>query len=104
MRPRGLATVVFGSALLGAVAVLLVAWSAGWLHGERRTVVLQEAVPVVQVSAPRVRPLLGRAFDPAGIYAGRSAGVVTIFSAARPLRRARDSSSRPTASSSPTRT
>jgi 2-alkenal reductase len=80
MRQRGLATVAFGSALLGAVAVLLVAWSAGWLHGERRTVVVQEAVPVVQVSAPRVRPLLGRTFDPAGIYAGRSAGVVTIFS------------------------
>jgi 2-alkenal reductase len=80
MRPRGLATVAFGSALLGAAAVLLVAWSAGWLHGERRTVVIQETAPPVEVSAPRVRPLLGGAFDPAGIYAGRSAGVVTIFS------------------------
>jgi 2-alkenal reductase len=80
MRPRGLATVAFGSALLGAAAVLLVAWAAGWLHGERRTVVLQETTPAVAVSAPRVRPLLGGAFDPAGIYAGRSAGVVTIFS------------------------
>jgi 2-alkenal reductase len=80
MRLRGLATVAFGSALLGAAAVLLVAWSAGWLHGERRTVVLQETAPAVEASAPRVRLLLRGAFDPAGIYAGRSAGVVTIFS------------------------
>jgi 2-alkenal reductase len=80
MRPRGLATVAFGSALAGGVAVLLVAWTAGWLHGERRTVVLQEAPAAVEVSAPRLRPLLGGTFDPAAIYAGRSAGVVTIFS------------------------
>ena len=80
MRPRGLATVAFGSALMGAVAVLLVAWAAGWLHGERRTVVLQETAPAAAASAPRVRPLLGGAFDPAAIYAERSAGVVTIFS------------------------
>ena len=80
MRSRGLSTVAFGSALLGAVVVLLVAWSAGWLHGERRTVVVQETAPAVTASAPRVRPLLGGSFDPAAIYAGRSAGVVTIFS------------------------
>jgi 2-alkenal reductase len=80
MRPRGLATVAFGSALAGGAAVLLVAWTAGWLHGERRTVVLQEAPGAVEVSAPRLRPLLGGTFDPAAIYAGRSAGVVTIFS------------------------
>ena len=80
MRPRGLAVIAFGSALLGAAAVLLVAWAAGWLHGERRTVVLQETAPAAVASAPRVRPLLGGTFDPAGIYAGRSAGVVTIFS------------------------
>jgi S1-C subfamily serine protease len=80
MRPRGLVTVTLGSALVGGAAVLLVAWAAGWLHGERRTVVLQDAAPAVEVSAPRSRPLLGSGFDPAGIYAGRSAGVVTIFS------------------------
>jgi S1-C subfamily serine protease len=80
MRPRGLVTVAFGSALLGAAAVLLVAWAGGLLHGERRTVVLQQTASAVEVSAPRVRPLLGGAFDPAEIYAGRSAGVVTIFS------------------------
>jgi 2-alkenal reductase len=80
MHRRGVAPIAFGSALLGAVALLLVAWAAGWLHGERRTVVVQRTAPPVEVSAPRVRPLLGGGFDPAGIYARRSAGVVTIYS------------------------
>jgi S1-C subfamily serine protease len=80
MRPRGVAPIAFGTALAGAAAVLLVAWAAGWLHGERRTVVVRETAPAVEASAPRVRPLLGGGFNPAAIYAQRSAGVVTIFS------------------------
>jgi S1-C subfamily serine protease len=80
MRPRALIGFSAGSAAAGAVAVLLVAWGAGWLHGERRTVVVQEAAPPVEVSTPRVRPLLGNGFDPAAIYRRRSAGVVTIYS------------------------
>jgi 2-alkenal reductase len=80
MRPRGLATVVLLAAVVGGATVLLVAWAAGWLQGERRTVVVQETAPVVETSSPPVRPLLGGGFDPAGIYAERSAGVVTIYS------------------------
>jgi len=69
------------SAAGGAVAVLLIAWAAGWLHGEQHTVVVREAATPAEVaSAPRVTPLIGGHFDPAGIYKGRSGGVVTIYS------------------------
>jgi len=72
---------VAGAAVAGAAAVLLIAWGAGWLHNTRHTVVVQEAVPPVQVSTPvRVRPLIGARFDPAAIYRSRSPGVVTIYS------------------------
>jgi S1-C subfamily serine protease len=71
--------VALGSAVLGAVVVLAVAWAAGWLHGEQRTVVVEQTLPPQPVSAPE-RPALGGTFDPAAIYARRAAGVVTIFS------------------------
>src|SRR5712691_13566799 len=80
MRPRGVATVAFLAALVGGAAVLLVGGAAGWLHGERRTVVVQQTAPVVEASSPSVRPLPSGRFDPAAVYAGRSAGVVTIYS------------------------
>jgi 2-alkenal reductase len=80
MRPRALVSITLASALAGAVAVLVVAWAAGWLHGERRTVVIQEAAPGLQTAAP-VRPQLGTAFDPARVYSARSSGVVTIYAA-----------------------
>ena len=80
MRPRALVSIAVFSALVGGAAVLLVAWAAGWLHGDRRTVVVQDTAPVVETSTPPARPLLGGAFDPARIYAKRSAGVVTIYS------------------------
>jgi S1-C subfamily serine protease len=79
MRPRTVATVALGSAVVGGTLLLLIAWAAGWLHGERRTVVVGEAPAAVEASAPS-RPQLGTAFDPARIYAERSAGVVTIYS------------------------
>jgi S1-C subfamily serine protease len=69
------------SAAAGAAAVLLVAWGAGWLHGERHTVVVQETAPPIEASASaNVRPLVGGDFDPAAIYRSRSPGVVTIYS------------------------
>jgi S1-C subfamily serine protease len=80
MRPRAAASVALASALVGGAVVLLVAWAAGWLHGDTRTVVFQETAPVVDTAAPAVQPLVGGAFDPAQIYAKRSAGVVTIYS------------------------
>jgi S1-C subfamily serine protease len=81
MRARTLILVSACSAAAGAVAILLVAWAAGWLHDEHRTVVIREASPPpVQVSSARARPLLGGRFDPAAIYANRSGGVVTLYS------------------------
>ncbi len=79
MHPRGVVSISLVSALAAGVAVVAVAWAAGWLHGERRTVVVQETAPVVPTSSPAT-PQLGRTFDPARIYAERTAGVVTIFS------------------------
>jgi S1-C subfamily serine protease len=69
------------SAAGGAAAVLLLAWAAGWLHGEQHTVVVREAASPIEVAnAPRVTPLIGGHFDPAAIYKGRAGGVVTIYS------------------------
>jgi S1-C subfamily serine protease len=79
MRRRPLVSIALFAALVGGAAVLLVAWAAGWLHGERRTVIVREAPPVVETSAS-LRPQAGGTFDPARIYAERSAGVVTIYS------------------------
>src|SRR6478672_8910722 len=81
MRARSSTVIAACSAAAGAIGVLLVAWAAGWLHGEEHTVVVREAAPPVEVAnAPRVTPLLGGRFDPAGIYQGRAGGVVTIYS------------------------
>ena len=41
MRPRLLAAVSLAAAVVGGVAVLLIAWGAGWLDGDRRTVVVE---------------------------------------------------------------
>jgi S1-C subfamily serine protease len=80
MTRRTLILVAACSAAVGAVAILLVAWAAGWLRDEKRTVVIREASPPVEVSSARVKPLLGGRFDPAAIYAGRAGGVVTLYS------------------------
>jgi S1-C subfamily serine protease len=82
MSRRAIILVSACSAAAGAAAILLVAWAAGWLHGqEQRTVVVREAPAPVEVSSPKAKPLLGGGrFDPAGIYASRAGGVVTIYS------------------------
>jgi S1-C subfamily serine protease len=79
MSPRSVGVVAGACAATGAAVVLLVAWAAGWLHNERRTVVVQEAPPAQATSAP-VRPAIAGTFDPARIYAERSPGVVTLYS------------------------
>jgi 2-alkenal reductase len=83
VRPAPIAAISLAAAAVGGAAVLLVGWAAGWLDdGGTRTVV----APAVQLEdgsadtspvAPS-RPLPGGTFDPARIYAERSAGVVTI--------------------------
>ena len=85
MRPGVLAAVSLVAAGLGAAAVLLVGSLAGWIGdgGEVRTVVVA-AEPTEQGRASATAaPLGGGRFDPAGIYASRSEGVVTIYSSFR---------------------
>src|SRR5918911_1890138 len=85
MRPAWLATVALLCACLGAVAALAIGRGAGWI-GDRST----STVAVPPPAQPRAvsaetalgsagKPLIGNGFDPAKIYAGRSAGVVTIY-------------------------
>src|SRR5262249_4188093 len=79
MPSRSVGVFAVGCAVLGGAVVLLVAWAAGWLHGEHRTVVVQETPPAQATSAP-ARPAIAGAFDPARIYSERSSGVVTLYS------------------------
>jgi S1-C subfamily serine protease len=82
MRAGALAAVSIVAACLGAVLVLVVGSSAGWVGGDSgvRTVVVP-TVPVESGAASSTAaPLLGNGFDPARIYANRSEGVVTIYS------------------------
>ena len=79
MAPRNVAALGLGGALVGGALVLLVVWAAGWINDEQKTVVLQETVPAQAAAAP-VRPALAGVFDPAGVYARRSPGVVTLYS------------------------
>jgi S1-C subfamily serine protease len=81
MRAGALAVVALVAAALGAAGALVVAQAAGWAgDGEVRTVVVSTAAQEPGASVPAARPLLGNGFDPAAIYARRSAGVVTIYS------------------------
>ena len=71
------------AAIVGGVAVLVVARAAGWLHAETtRTVVIRDAAPARGDLAPvlAAKPLVGNGFQPAQIYRARSTGVVTIIS------------------------
>ena len=77
------ATIALVAAVVGGAAVLVVAKSAGWLHGGvTKTVVVRQAAPSTGVAAPVVaaRPLVGNSFQPAQIYRSRSSGVVTVVS------------------------
>jgi S1-C subfamily serine protease len=81
MRAGALAVVALVSAALGAAAVLVVGRAAGWVgEGDVRTVVVSTVEQQTGSNASAVAPLLGNGFDPARIYASRSAGVVTINS------------------------
>jgi 2-alkenal reductase len=84
-RPAVLAAVALVAAFLGALLAVAVAVGTGW--GGRSTTVVadrQGTTTVVSTTAAvrvPVLPLGGRGFDPAKIYAERSPGVVTIYSA-----------------------
>jgi 2-alkenal reductase len=73
-----------GAAVLGGAVALAIGTGAGWIGNSTKTVVVNarsssgEAELPASVRNP-ARPIPGNGFDPARIYAGRSAGVVTIF-------------------------
>jgi len=79
-----LAFVALAAAVLGGAVSLLGAKATGLADGDTSTVYVPAIArelgpgPNEPVSAS-ARPLLGNGFDPARIYAARSAGVVTVF-------------------------
>jgi S1-C subfamily serine protease len=84
VRTGSAATLALIAAVLGGVAVLVVAKATGWLDGSTttKTVVVREQPDASGVGGPVVaaKPIVGNGFQPAQIYRSRSAGVVTIVS------------------------
>jgi 2-alkenal reductase len=88
-----LAVLLVLSAALGAGAALGIAGATGWGDGgdaAETRVVVRTVAPAAQAAAPAAvrsaaTPLSGNAFDPARLYAQRSAGVVTIYAYFGPL-------------------
>lgn len=72
-------------AMLGGAVALAIGAGAGWIGKSTKTVVVnagalstnQTALPASVTS--KARPIPGNGFDPARIYADRSAGVVTVY-------------------------
>ena len=84
MRAGPFAAVALVAAVLGGALVLAVGRGAGWLDSDTRTVVVETPAARSEVASPVAarpvaKPLAGNGFDPARIYASRSAGVVTIY-------------------------
>jgi 2-alkenal reductase len=83
MRPGALAVVALVCAVLGAAAVLVVGKASGLLdEGKTETIFVPAGSPDLGIegtAAPVARPLAGNRFEPARIYAARSAGVVTVY-------------------------
>jgi 2-alkenal reductase len=80
MRAGGIAVVALVAAVLGSVGALAVARATGWVgDGGARTIVVSTVTTESGSDTARVAPQLGNGFDPARIYASRSAGVVTIY-------------------------
>ena len=86
MKTAPFAAVAVACALLGGVVALAIGKATGWV-GDGSTTTIFRAAPITQSPAAPVavgstaKPLAGNGFNPARIYAKRSAGVVTIISA-----------------------
>jgi 2-alkenal reductase len=77
------ATLALVAAIVGGAASLVVAKSAGWLHGgTTTTLVVRQPAASAGTALPVIaaRPLVGNGFQPAQIYRSRSPGVVTVIS------------------------
>jgi S1-C subfamily serine protease len=85
MRPARLATLSLLCAGLGAVTALAIARGVGWVGSSTtQTLVVPPASQPRAVSEQAIlrsagKPLPGNGFDPARLYRGRAAGVVTIY-------------------------
>ena len=75
MRTGSAATLALIAAVLGGVAVLVVAKATGWVDGgTTKTVVVRQGPAPSGVSGPVVaaKPLVGNGLQPAQIYRSRS--------------------------------
>ena len=85
VRPGPLAVISFVSAIVGGLAVLLVATALGWSREDDEARVVPAgtlpalADPIVPAGPRSALPLAGNGFSPARIYGMRSPGVVTVF-------------------------
>jgi len=83
VRAGSAATLALIAAVLGGVAVLVVAKATGWLDDGTTTktvVVRQQTDAGLGGPVVAAKPIVGNGFQPAQIYRSRSAGVVTIVS------------------------
>ena len=83
MRPALIAVVALVSAALGASGALVLGKSAGWIDDDAaavQTVVIPSGTDEGTGVPPSATPLASNRFDPAGIFARSSPGVVTIYS------------------------
>ena len=85
MRSGALAVVALVAAVLGSVSTLIVGKAVGWVDGDSASPAASTVVvgsSTGEISPPAggtAGPLVGSRFDPAGIYARSTPGVVTIY-------------------------
>ncbi len=80
MRPLPAAAIAVVAALLGGAAALLLGVATGLTDGSTTTVVAGGTIPAATTQgAATAAPVLGNGFNPAGIYAARAPGVVTLY-------------------------
>jgi 2-alkenal reductase len=84
MRAGALAVVALVAAVVGSAATLIVGKSAGWVDTDDAAPASTVVVGTAEDATPRpgggtASPLVGATFDPAGIYARSTPGVVTIY-------------------------
>ena len=83
MRAGALAVVALVAAVVGSATTLIVGKAAGWVDGDdaspAATVVVGTSDGSESPASGTPSPLAGATFDPAGIYARTTPGVVTIY-------------------------